>query len=145
MTITRNRNYMHSDVGTTIIENEKGEGVILRNNTHIYKIKKEETIDAVITGYTTEEKANEIRSISFGVFINQNEIMHIGSSGNFSDLNLKKLLFNESRLDNSLLVKLVLKEPFGFSSSIEFGIFFDFRCKYCICQTILMCLVDDTE
>ena len=80
---------------TEIVENEKGEGVILRNNTHIYKIKKEETIDAVITGYTTEEKANEIRSISFGVFINQNEIMHIGSSGNFSDLNLKKLLFNE--------------------------------------------------
>lgn len=80
---------------TKIVENEKGEGVILRNNTHIYKIKKEETIDAIITGYTTEEKANEIRSISFGVFINQNEIMHIGSSGNFSDLNLKKLLFNE--------------------------------------------------
>ena len=80
---------------TEIVENEKGEGVILRNNTHIYKIKKEETIDAVITGYTTEEKANEIRSISFGVFINQNEIMHIGSSGNFSDLNLKKSLFNE--------------------------------------------------
>lgn len=80
---------------TEIVENEKGEGVILRNNTHIYKIKKEETIDAIITGYTTEEKANEIRSISFGVFINQNEIMHIGSSGNFSDLNLKKSLFNE--------------------------------------------------
>ena len=80
---------------TEIVENEKGEGVILRNNTHIYKIKKEETIDAVITGYTTEEKANEIRSVSFGVFINQNEIMHIGSSGNFSDLNLKKSLFNE--------------------------------------------------
>ena len=80
---------------TKIVENEKGEGVILRNNTHIYKIKKEETIDAIITGYTTEEKANEIRSISFGVFINQNEIMHIGSSGNFSDLNLKKSLFNE--------------------------------------------------
>ena len=76
-------------------EKEKGEGVILRNNTQIYKIKKEETIDAVITGYTTEEKANEIRSVSFGIFINQNEIMHIGSSGNFSDLNLKKSLFNE--------------------------------------------------
>lgn len=42
--ITRNRNYMHSDVGTTIIENEKGEEQSQQNDTNIAKYSEEKDI-----------------------------------------------------------------------------------------------------
>ena len=59
------------------------EGIILRNDANIIKVKKQESIDAVILGYTLEVDQKTLRSVSFGSFKNNNEIIFIGSSGNF--------------------------------------------------------------
>lgn len=59
------------------------EGVIIRNDSKIIKIKKEETLDAIVLGFTLEEDQTTLRSISFGIFKNQNSVLFIGSSGNF--------------------------------------------------------------
>ena len=50
------------------IEKNNAEGLIVRDNSSIYKIKQEETADLLITGYTVSDKANQIRSVSL-VFI----------------------------------------------------------------------------
>ena len=55
--------------------------LIVRNDSAVYKIKNEETVD-LLTGYTIGNTPNQIRSISLGVFLNENEILHVGSCGN---------------------------------------------------------------
>ena len=87
------------------IETNDAEGLIVRNDSKIYKIKKEETLDAVITGYTTAENNTEVRSVSLGVFVQPNEILHIGSCGGFSSGINKKELFKD-------LKKLSVKSNF---------------------------------
>ena len=87
------------------IEKNDAEGLIVRNDSKIYKIKKEETLDAVITGYTTAENNTEVRSVSLGVFVQPNEILHIGSCGGFSSGINKKELFKD-------LKKLSVKSNF---------------------------------
>ena len=47
---------------------DNAEGLIIRNDSIVYKIKKEETADFLITGYTLGSNANQIRSVSLGVF-----------------------------------------------------------------------------
>ena len=69
-----------------------------------YKIKKEETADLLITGYTLSNTPNQIRSISLGVFLNENEILHVGSCGNIPT-NLRKGLYKK-------LVKLKVNSNF---------------------------------
>ena len=70
------------------VEVNNAEGIIVRNDTTIYKVKNEETADFLVTGFTLDDKPNEIRSISLGVFLNEKEIVHVGSCGNISkDLN----------------------------------------------------------
>jgi len=77
------------------IEKNNAEGLIVRDNSTVYKIKQEETADLLITGYTVSEKANQIRSVSLGVYLNEKEIMHIGACGNFSSNTLRKDLYKE--------------------------------------------------
>ena len=75
----------HSDVNKyfkEIVIKNNAEGLIVRNDNAVYKIKKEETVDLLITGYTLGSRPNQIRSISLGVFLNENEILHVGSCGN---------------------------------------------------------------
>ena len=70
------------------VEVNNAEGIIVRNDNSIYKVKNEETADFLVTGFTLDDKPNEIRSISLGVFLNDKEIVHVGSCGNISkDLN----------------------------------------------------------
>ena len=72
---------------------DDGEGIILRNDANITKVKKKESIDAVILGYTLEVDQKTLRSVSFGSFKNNSEIIFIGSSGNFdSSINQSDLL-----------------------------------------------------
>ena len=65
-----------------IVVKNNAEGLIVRNDSVVYKIKKEETADLLITGYTLGARPNQIRSISLGVFLNKHEILHVGSCGN---------------------------------------------------------------
>ena len=51
-----------------IVTKNNSEGLIIRNDSVVYKIKKEETADLLITGFTLGSRANQIRSISLGVF-----------------------------------------------------------------------------
>ena len=77
-----------------IVEKEDAEGLIVRNDSSVYKIKKEETADLLITGYTLGSNVNQIRSVSLGVFLNEKEIMHVGSCGNIP-INLRKDLYKK--------------------------------------------------
>ena len=87
------------------IEKSNAEGLIVRDNSTIYKIKQEETADLLITGYTVSDKANQIRSVSLGVYLNENEIVHIGACGNFTSDALRKDLYKQ-------LTKLKIKSNF---------------------------------
>ena len=87
------------------IEKNNAEGLIVRDNSSIYKIKQEETADLLITGYTVSDKANQIRSVSLGVYLNENEIVHIGACGNFTSDALRKDLYKQ-------LTKLKVKSNF---------------------------------
>ena len=87
-----------------IVIKNNAEGLIVRNDSAVYKIKKEETADLLITGYTIGNTPNQIRSISLGVFLNENEILHVGSCGNIPT-NLRKDLYKK-------LVKLKVNSNF---------------------------------
>lgn len=79
---------------------DDGEGIILRNDANITKVKKKESIDAVILGYTLEVDQKTLRSVSFGSFKNKYEIIFIGSSGNFdSTINQSDLLSQLQKLN----------------------------------------------
>jgi len=102
-----NKNIVHTveqiktpqnNIGKYFIENieKKGfEGLIVRDNSTIYKIKTEETGDFLITGFTVGEKANYIRSVSLGVYLNDHEIIHVGSCGSFSSEKIKKDIYDK--------------------------------------------------
>ena len=88
----------HNNIDKYFIENieKKGfEGLIVRDNSTIYKIKTEETGDFLITGFTVGEKANYIRSVSLGVYLNDHEIIHVGSCGSFSSEKIKKDIYDK--------------------------------------------------
>ena len=87
-----------------IVEKNHAEGLIIRNDKIIYKIKKEESADLLVTGYTLGSKTNQVRSISLGVFLNEKEIIHVGSCGNIPT-NLRKDLYKK-------LVKLKINSNF---------------------------------
>ena len=94
-----------------IVEKEDAEGLIVRNDSSVYKIKKEETADLLITGYTLGSNANQIRSVSLGVFLNEKKIMHVGSCGNMPT-NLRKDLYKK-------LIKLKVSSNFQKIASNE--------------------------
>jgi len=71
------------------------EGVIARTNQDIFKIKNEEMVDLVIMGYTLEHDQKSLRSISFGVMVEEKVILHIGASGNFNSAIDKDKLLSE--------------------------------------------------
>jgi len=88
----------HNNIDKYFIENieKKGfEGLIVRDNSTIYKIKTEETGDFLITGFTVGEKANYIRSVSLGVYLNDHEIIHVGSCGSFASEKIKKDIYDK--------------------------------------------------
>ena len=89
---------LQNNIDKYFIENieKKGfEGLIVRDNSTIYKIKTEETGDFLITGFTVGEKANYIRSVSLGVYLNDNEIIHVGSCGSFASEKIKKDIYDK--------------------------------------------------
>jgi hypothetical protein len=77
------------------IEKNNFEGLILRNDSQIYKLKMEETADLLVTGFTLGSKTHQVRSVSLGYYLNDNEIIHIGSCGAFDSETLKKNLFKK--------------------------------------------------
>ena len=77
------------------IEKHNFEGLIVRDSSTIYKIKNEETADLLITGYTLGSKPGQVRSVSLGVYLNDQEIVHVGSCGAFENEKLRKDLFNQ--------------------------------------------------
>lgn len=77
------------------IEKKGLEGLVVRNDSLIYKIKSEETADLLVTGYTLGSKPGEVRSVSLGFYLNDKEIIHAGSCGAFDNDALKKELFKK--------------------------------------------------
>ena len=95
--VLKHKQIKHSDVNKhfkEIVIKDNAEGLIIRNDSVVYKIKKEETADLLITGFTLGSRPNQIRSISLGVFLNKDEILHVGSCGNITS-NIRKDLYKK--------------------------------------------------
>ena len=95
--VLEHKKIKHSEIKKSfkdIVEKKDAEGLIIKNDSIVYKIKKEETADLLITGYTLGSNANQIRSVSLGVFFNEKEIMHVGSCGNIPT-KLRKELYQK--------------------------------------------------
>ena len=116
-----------------IVKKNGSEGLIVRNDSVVYKIKKEETVDLLITGYTLGNKANQIRSISLGVFLNNKEIMHVGSCGNIPT-NLRKNLYKKL---------LKLKVNSNFQKIASNGSAYNFVKPEIVCEVKLLELQGD--
>jgi len=110
------------------VEKDNSEGLIIRNDNSIYKIKKEETGDLLVTGYTLGSKANQIRSISLGVFLNEKEIMHVGSCGNIPS-DLRKELYKK-------LTKLKINS--NFQKTASNGSAYNFVKPEIVCEVKLL-------
>ena len=65
MSITRNRAYMHSDVGTTIIENEKGEEQSQQNEKNVSKNSEEK--DITMMDKQLNIRSNEASAVDYGI------------------------------------------------------------------------------
>ena len=116
-----------------IVKKNGSEGLIVRNDSIVYKIKKEETADLLITGYTLGNKTNQIRSISLGVFLNNKEIMHVGSCGNIPT-NLRKDLYKKL---------LKLKVNSNFQKIASNGSAYNFVKPEIVCEVKLLELQGD--
>lgn len=77
------------------IEKKGLEGLIVRNDSVVYKIKSEETADLLVTGYTMGSKPGQVRSVSLGFYLNEKEIIHVGSCGSFENDSVRKDLYKQ--------------------------------------------------
>ncbi len=88
----------HKDIPSYFKEHieKKGlEGLIVRNDSIIYKVKSEETADLLVTGYTMGSQPGQVRSVSLGFYLNEKEIIHVGSCGSFENDSVRKDLYKQ--------------------------------------------------
>ncbi len=92
-----------------IVIDQQNEGLIVRNNRRIYKMKYNIELDLVVLGFTLQEN-NIIRSIALGITLPGKQYLHLGSVGNLGSKEKRKNLFKE-------LSKLVRPCSYRMSSS----------------------------
>ncbi len=82
------------DTFDKLITEEKNEGIVIRNDSQVYKVKNEIDLDCVVLGYTINQSKN-LRSITIGLVIEENTFLHVGSVGNFDSAKIKDELLNK--------------------------------------------------
>ena len=92
-----------------IVIKQKNEGLIIRNDRRIYKMKQNIELDLVVLGYTLQER-NIVRSIALGIALPGEQYLHVGSVGTLDSEESRKNLFKE-------LSPLVIPSLYRMSSS----------------------------
>ena len=91
-----------------VIENHN-EGLIIRDNQRIYKMKQNIDLDLIILAYTSQQH-NSIRSIALGIALSDKEFLHVGSVGSLGSNKEREELYNH-------LSKLKCESSYRMSSS----------------------------
>ena len=119
--LLRGQNYFHpieitetdeskiSSLFNNVVIEQQNEGLVIRNNKRIYKMKHNIDLDLVVLGFTLQEK-DIVRSIALGIALPENQYLHVGSVGNLGSKEKRKELYNE-------LSKLVCSSSYRLSSS----------------------------
>ncbi len=92
-----------------IVKEQQNEGLIIRDNRRIYKIKQNIDLDLIILGFTLQEK-DTVRSIALGIALPGEQYLHVGSVGTLGSEEKRKKLYKE-------LSQLVCLSPYHMSSS----------------------------
>lgn len=87
---------------------EQSEGLIIRDNRRIFKMKRNIDLDLVVLGYTLEK--DTIRSLALGLALPNKEFLHVGSVGTIGSDKKKNELFKK-------LSKLKCTSPYRMSAS----------------------------
>ena len=93
----------------SIVIEQQNEGIIVRNNRRIYKMKQNIDLDLVVLGFTMQEK-DSIRSLALGIVLNKNQYLYVGSVGTLGSEEKRKKLYKE-------LSQLACLSPYHMSSS----------------------------
>ncbi len=92
-----------------IVEQQQNEGLIIRNDRRIYKMKRNIDLDLVVLGYTLQEK-DTVRSISLALALENNQFVHVGSVGTLGTDKQRKELF-------TAVAKLNCPSPYRLAAS----------------------------
>ena len=92
-----------------VVKEQQNEGLIIRNDRRIYKMKKNIDLDLVILGFTLQEK-DTVRSIALGITLPGEQYLHVGSVGTLGSEEKRKKFYKE-------LSKLVCPSSYRMSSS----------------------------
>ena len=93
----------------SIVIDQQNEGLIIRNDRRIYKMKRNIDLDLVVLGFTMQDK-DTIRSIALGICLPGDEYLFVGSVGTLGSKEKRKKLHEE-------LSELVCSTPYRMSSS----------------------------
>ena len=93
----------------SIVIDQQNEGLIIRNDRRIYKMKQNIDLDLVVLGFTMQDK-DTIRSIALGICLPGDEYLFVGSVGTLGSKEKRKKLYEE-------LSELVCSTPYRMSSS----------------------------
>lgn len=93
----------------SIVIDQQNEGLIIRNDTRIYKMKRNIDLDLVVLGFTMKDK-DTIRSIALGICLPGDQYLYVGSVGTLGSNEKRKILYKE-------LSELVCSSPYRMSSS----------------------------
>ena len=77
-----------------IVVKEHSEGLVIRDNRRIYKMKRNIDLDLVVLGYTLQQK-DSVRSIALGVVLSEKEYLYVGSVGTIGSDKKRKELFKQ--------------------------------------------------
>ncbi|MDC0232729.1 hypothetical protein OAJ95_02245 [Pelagibacteraceae bacterium] len=78
----------------SIVIDQQNEGLIIRNDRRIYKMKQNIDLDLVVLGFTMQEN-DTVRSIALGIVLPGEQYLHVGSVGTLGSKEKRKKLYKE--------------------------------------------------
>jgi ATP-dependent DNA ligase len=104
--ILQDTNYLHpikieetdaaqvSNFFDNIVVKGHSEGLVIRDDRRIFKMKQDIDLDLVVLGYTLQQK-DSVRSIALGIVLSEKEYLHVGSVGTLGSDKKRKELFKQ--------------------------------------------------
>ena len=77
-----------------IVVKGHSEGLVIRDDRRIYKMKRNIDLDLVVLGYTLQQK-DSVRSIALGIVLSEKKYLHVGSVGTIGSDQKRKELFKQ--------------------------------------------------
>ncbi|MDA9896747.1 hypothetical protein N9D82_02270 [Gammaproteobacteria bacterium] len=77
-----------------IVVKGHSEGLVIRDDRRIFKMKQDIDLDLVVLGYTLQQN-DSVRSIALGIVLSEKEYLHVGSVGTLGSDKKRKELFKQ--------------------------------------------------